>query len=119
MSLPLPDGVVSISTVPASGTLTSGGTVVFTVSLADPAFVSGTPTLTLSNTGTATYMAGASTPTSLVFDYVVGGPTQATGDLTVSGLDPNGGSVLSSTSFARRRPSPPWRSGWCRPRRGG
>ncbi len=68
MSLPLPDGVVSISTAPACGTLTSGGTVAFTVTLADPACVSGTPTLTLSNTGTATSMAGASTPNSLVFD---------------------------------------------------
>ena len=58
----------------------------------------GTPTLSLSSGGTATYASGSGT-TSLVFAYTVGA-TDSTSDLTVTALNANGGTLTDTAGNA-------------------
>jgi hypothetical protein len=56
--------------------------------------VTGTPTLALNDNGTATYDAGKSTATSLVFDYTVGSSDADVPSLQVTSLNlPNGATI--------------------------
>ena len=85
--------VVAVATQPGNGTVDAGDTVAIDVTPSEAVSVSGgTPTLTLSDGGIATYDAAASTPTLMVFDYTVQ-PGQNTSDLTVTGSNLNGGAI--------------------------
>jgi hypothetical protein len=56
----------------------------------------GTPSLTLSNGGTAVYDAAQSSGTSLVFDYAVGARDAATSSLAVTSINLNAATVLDA-----------------------
>ncbi len=75
-----------------NGTLGVGGVVTLTMNLSEAVTVSGgTPTLTLSNGGTATY-AGGSGSNALTFSYTVGAG-QNTSDLAVTAVNLNAATV--------------------------
>jgi hypothetical protein len=76
-----PPAFTAVAETPSTGDLNAGKTVTITLSASEAVTVSGTPTLTLNDIGTASYDAAASTPTSLVFDYTVG-----SGDTNVASL---------------------------------
>ena len=85
----------AISSIAASGSGITGGngtlnsgTVQLTLGFAEAVNVSGTPTLTLNNGGTATYASGAGTK-NLVFNYTVGSG-QNTPDLAVTAFNLSG-----------------------------
>ena len=76
-----------------TGTLTSGQTVVFTLTMSEAVAMShGAPLLTLNDGGVATYNSVHSTAKTLVFDYTVGAG-QYTSALAVTGVNLNGASV--------------------------
>ena len=86
-------------TVSSGGTAVGlGGTVAIELQLSEAVVVSGTPTLKLSDGGTAVYVSGGSSNPasgSLEFDYTVGSG-QNTADLTISSL-----SLLSGATITR------------------
>ncbi len=82
-----------------TGTLGVGGTVQFTVSLTEAVTVAGgTPSLTLSDGGTATYVGGSGT-SSLVFSHTVQAGQNAA-DLSVSGVALNGATIKDAAGNA-------------------
>lgn len=86
--------VISAGAVPATGTVSSGGTVTITLKMSEAVAVSsGGPILALNDGGTAAYNSASSTSNSLVFTYSVGSETTA--DLTIVGVE-NGGTVIGS-----------------------
>jgi hypothetical protein len=87
--------VTAIAESPATGDLNAGKTVALTLTLSEAVTVTGAPTLALNDGGAATYNAAASTATSLVFDYTVAAG-QNTSELTVTSVNPNGGSIEDS-----------------------
>ena len=92
--------VTGVSTNPGSGTVQPGNMVGITVGTSEGVTVSGgTPTLSLSDGGTATYDPTSSTPTMLMFMHTVE-PGQSTADLTVTGVNPNGSSISDSAGNA-------------------
>jgi hypothetical protein len=64
--------VTKVSAAPATNSLNDGDTVAIKFSMSEAVAVTGTPVLRLDDGGKAIYDAGASTPTTLVFDYTVG-----------------------------------------------
>jgi hypothetical protein len=99
-----PVTVTGITATPsASVPLGLGQTVTFTVAVSDPVTVTGTPRLTLNDSGTARYDAAASTSTSLVFrTTIVAG--QNTSNLAVTGLTLNGATIAAPGGFAFATP---------------
>ena len=90
---------VTSDTVSPAGPVGVGAMLDLTLAVSNPVTVTGTPTLDLGSYGTASYSAALSTPTSLVFTYVVpaGASTNSQGDLTVDALDlPAGASILDA-----------------------
>ena len=91
--------VPTVSSIAASGpALTAGGgtvgagaTVIFTVAMSEAVSVTGTPSLSLSSGGKATY-AGGSGSGSLVFTHTVAAG-QSAADLTVTAFNLEGGTV--------------------------
>ena len=85
--------VVSVTTNPGNGTLMAGQSVAFTVSTSEAVTVTGgSPFLMLSDGGTATYDAAASTSNNLVFRHtILAGQNSA--DLAVSSVNLNGASI--------------------------
>jgi len=77
--------------VAGSGTLNAGKIVILTVGASEAVTVTGTPTLTLNDGGTATYSGGSGT-SALTFSYTVA-PGQNTPDLAILGLNLNGGTI--------------------------
>ena len=75
-----------------SGTLNLNSVVTLTLTTSEAVYVTGSPTLTLSDGGTATYVSGSGTST-LVFSHTVGA-SQSTADLSITGLNLNGGALL-------------------------
>ena len=74
-----------------NGDLNAGHVVTLTVNLSEAVTVAGgTPTLSLSNGGTASYSGGSGT--ALSFSYTVGAG-QDTGDLAVTSFNPNGATL--------------------------
>lgn len=104
-------GVVSS---PASGTEVAGNTITFTVNFSGAVTVTGTPTLSLNDGGTATYKSGSGT-TALTFSYTVGTSDSAISSLAITGVnypssatitDANGNAALLSNAlvtFSRLR----------------
>ena len=68
-----------------SGALNAGDVVTLTVNVGEAVIVTGTPTLSLSGGGSATYTSAGSTPTALKFTYTVGAG-QNTEDLAVTAI---------------------------------
>jgi Ca2+-binding RTX toxin-like protein len=90
--------VSSVTTSPASGTVILGGVVTLTVNFSENVAVTGTPTLTLNDGGTATYTGGSGTG-ALAFSYTVAAG-QNTADLTVTALNLNGGTIKDGAGNA-------------------
>ena len=89
-------GVTLVTASPMTADLDAGKTVTFNVGTNDNVTVAGgTPTLSLSDGGTATYDAAASTPTNLVFAYTVAAGQNAA-DLSITGYALNGATVTDS-----------------------
>jgi hypothetical protein len=91
-----------------NGDLDAGKVVVLTVKFSENVTVLGNPFLTLNDGGTASYTGGSGT-SALTFTYVVAAGDN-TSDLTVAGLDLNGGTIVDAagnnavTSGAVRNP---------------
>ena len=102
--------VSSISAAPTSGgTVGLGGTVAIELQLSEAVVVSGTPTLKLSDGGTAVYVSGGSSNPasgSLEFDYTVGSG-QNTPDLTISSLSLLGGASITDSAGNAVNPTLP------------
>ena len=102
-----PPGVLKIDTtaptvrsVAASPSTGTGQAVIVTLAISEAVTVAGgTPTLALSNGGTATYDPASSTPTGLAFTYTVG-TGQSTANLTVTGTSLNGATIADSAGNA-------------------
>ena len=87
--------VAAVTASPTSGDLAAGSTVALTVELDEAVTVAGgTPALTLNSGGSASYVSGSGT-SSLVFSYTVGAGENAA-DLTVTGVDLNGATVVDA-----------------------
>ena len=95
-----PPSVTQVIASPANGTEFPGNTVTFTLAFGETVTVTGTPTLTLNDGGTATYLAGNGT-NALTFTYTVG-----SGDATVPSLAitqanlPNGATITDGAGNA-------------------
>ena len=74
-----------------SGTVGAGATVTFTVAMSEAVSVTGTPSLSLSSGGKATYTGGSGSA-SLVFTHTVAAG-QSAADLTVASFNLEGGTV--------------------------
>jgi hypothetical protein len=85
--------IVSISPSIASGTLGLGASLMIALTMSSPVKVTGTPTLSLNDNGTATYDAAASTSTLLVFDYTV--TAGQINPLAVTGVNLPGGAAIT------------------------
>jgi hypothetical protein len=81
----------SISVSPASGTLSTGQTITFTLEMDEPWDVTGTPRLLLNSGGTANYSAGSGT-NRLAFTYTVGFGQSVT-NIAITAIDLNGGMI--------------------------
>jgi hypothetical protein len=90
--------VIADTTTPSGGVLGAGGVVTFTVAMSEVVTVSGTPTLTLNDGSTATYVSGSGT-NQLVFSTTIADGQQTT-DLAVTGVALNGGSVTDGAGNA-------------------
>ena len=78
---------------PTTGIELPGNTIVFTVNLSGAVTVTGTPTLTLNDGGTATYTGGSGT-SALTFSYTVGPNDTTVSGLAITGANlPNGATV--------------------------
>ena len=75
-----------------NGTIGAGKTVTLTVNTSEAVTVTGTPSLTLNDGGTATYVAGSGT-SALTFGYTAAAG-QNTADLSILGLSLNGGAIV-------------------------
>jgi len=84
--------VTAVTANPTDADLDAGSTVTLTVNFSENILVSGSPYLTLSDGGKATYVSGSG-GNALTFTYTVAAG-QNTADLTVTGLATNGGTIL-------------------------
>lgn len=84
------------------GTVSAGGTVTITLTGDEALVVTGVPTLTLNNGGTATYTGGSGT-NALTFTYTVGAGDTTAADLTVTavsaGIKDAAGNALSTSNL--------------------
>jgi Ca2+-binding RTX toxin-like protein len=81
-----------------SGTVGTGSTVTFTVAMSEAVTVTGTPTLSLSSGGTATFAGGSGTA-ALTFTHTVAAG-QSSPDLAVSAFNLAGGTVRDAAGNA-------------------
>ena len=94
--------MTSILSNPSAGDLGPGKKVIFSVNMSEPVKVSGgTPYLSLSDGGKATYTSGSGT-NLLTFTYTVGalGSGQNASSLAVTGFNANGATVYDSNILA-------------------
>ena len=110
-TLVAPPSVVSVTATGTgvtndTGTITNGTVVAFTVNLtANVTVAGGTPTLTLNNGGTATYVSGSGT-NALVFTYTVGSG-QSTSGLAITSVNlPSGATVQDDVATGPSSPVP-------------
>ena len=108
-----PAGVLTVDTTPPvanavtlfngagnTNTAGTGATIALTVALSEPVIVAGgAPTLTLNDGGIATLDTLSSTPTSLVFRYVVQAGDMTSG-LAIAGVNPNGATLTDRAGNA-------------------
>src|SRR5262249_8656336 len=87
--------IFAIIPSPASGDVTTGNTITFTLDMVRATWaVTGTPTISLSSGGTASYSRGSGS-NSLVFTYTVGAGQTAT-NLAVTSLNLAGGTIIDA-----------------------
>ena len=92
--------ITAIADLPASGDLGVGKTVTFTLTLNDVVTVSGgTPTLTLNDGGTATYVSGSGT-NALTFSYTVAASNTNVASLAATAVNLNGASIANGAGTA-------------------
>jgi hypothetical protein len=77
-----------------------GQKITFTLTMSEPVKVTGTPMLSLSDNGVATYDPVHSTSTSLAFNYVVGASNTDSAALAVIGVNLNGGNITDAAGNA-------------------
>jgi ELWxxDGT repeat protein len=90
--------ITKVAATPATGALAQGGTVKIVLTGSEALNVTGTPTITLNDGGTAAYTSGSGT-TALTFTYTVGAG-QNTGALAVAALDFTNGSIADNAGNA-------------------
>jgi beta-glucanase (GH16 family) len=86
--------ITAVTETPSNGDLGVGKTVTITLAASEAVTISGAPTLTLNDGGTATYDAAHSTATSLAFDYTVGAGDSSLASLAVMGINLPGGATI-------------------------
>jgi hypothetical protein len=92
--------VEQVTASPTSGVELPGNTVVFSLRFGQAVTVTGTPTLTLNDGGTATYLAGSGT-TALTFSYTVGATDTPVSALAITQANlPNGATIKDSIGNA-------------------
>ncbi|MFL5253107.1 MAG: Ig-like domain-containing protein [Rhodopila sp.] len=97
---PTQSDVYGVTASPASGTLVPGKTIIFTVRLDEAFTVTGAPTLSLNDGGTAVYTSGSGT-NALVFTYKVSSTDTAVSTLRVAKVNlPAGTAVTDSAGNA-------------------
>jgi Right handed beta helix region len=95
----LRSNVTSVAALPASGIKVPGNTVTITLNLNEAFTVTGTPTLSLNDGGTATYVSGSGT-NALTFSYRVAGG-QKTSALAITQVNlPNGANIYDAVGNA-------------------
>ena len=94
--LTAPPSVTSFAASPSTGVESTGQTINITLNLTALVTVTGTPTLSLNDGGTATYVSGSGT-NALTFSYTVG-VGQSTSALAVTAANlPNGATITDDT----------------------
>src|SRR6516225_730461 len=86
--------LTAVTETPSTGDLNAGKTVTITLTTSEAVTVTGTPTLMLSDGGTASYDAAKSSWTSLVFDYTVGSSDANVPSLAVTAINLPGGATI-------------------------
>jgi chitodextrinase len=84
--------VTSITESPSSGTAVVGTVITFTLGMSTSITVTGTPTLTLNDGGTASYTGGSGTQT-LTFSYTVGAADSAALSLAATAINLTNGTM--------------------------
>jgi hypothetical protein len=98
---------VTVASSLTTGTLRAGSTLAIALTASSPLTVSGVPTLSLNDAGTATYDAAASAVTALVFDYTVASGQQTTA-LAVTGINvPTGAAIVDASGNNANLSLPP------------
>ncbi len=95
----LTPAVAKVVASPGTGTEVPGNTITLTLDMNDAVTVTGTPTLTLNDGGTATYIGGSGT-NALTFSYTVGASDSTVSALAVTGANLNGGSIVNGAGTA-------------------
>ena|GEM_PF-2743437 len=92
--------VTQATASPGTGVEAAGSTITLTLAFNEAVTVTGTPTLTLNDGNTATYVSGSGTG-SLVFKTTVASTDTATSALAVTGVNlPSGASIKDSSGVA-------------------
>jgi len=86
--------VTAIAETPSTGDLNAGKAVSITLSVGEAVTVTGTPTLTLSDNGTATYSRISTDGKMLTFSYTVGSADTNVASLQVTSLNLPGGATI-------------------------
>ena len=92
-----PTTVTQVLTSPSSGVEFPGNTITLTVDFSAAVTVSGTPTLSLNDGGTATYISGAGT-NALTFSYTVSASDSTVGALAITQVNQPNGATISDTN---------------------
>ena len=79
--------LTAVAETPSTGDLNAGKTVTITLGTSEAVRVTGSPTLTLNDGGTASYDTVKSSATSLVFDYTVGASDTNVASLAVTSVN--------------------------------
>ena len=102
----LTPAVTAVTEVPSTGDLGVGQSDSLTLTMNEQVTVTGTPTLTLNDRGTATYDAGKSTSTALVFDYTVATTDTNVPSLAATVIDlPVGAAIADAAGHALATPN--------------
>ncbi|WP_136623504.1 heparin lyase I family protein, partial [Bradyrhizobium centrolobii] len=92
--------ITKVTTSAPTGETVTGSAITFTLKMSSAVSVTGTPTLTLNDGGTAVYSGGSGT-NSLTFTYTVGANDSIAKGLAISGANlPNGASITDSSGNA-------------------
>ena len=95
-----PTTVTKVVASPSSGAEVIGNTITLTLDLSDAVTVSGTPTLSLNDGGTATYTGGSGT-SALTFNYQVSASDSAVAALAITQVNlPNGATIQDGNGNA-------------------
>ena len=92
--------VAGVTASPSTGIEVAGNTITFTLKMSEAVTVTGTPTLTLNDGGTATY-SGGSGSNGLTFSYTVAATDSAVSALAITQAnEPNGVTITDATGNA-------------------